>query len=270
MINMPRSVKLLPTLIQAAIKAGDAVMDLYQQNCTIVAGDKQFPVTKADKVSHNILLAELAPLKCNVLSEEDLSFYEPGANAHVIIDPIDGTKDFVEQTGQFCIMIAYEEEQEILASVIYEPVAKTYYVAQKGLGAFQVDNKGTRLPLHVSQTTNTMLVSRFHRTSVEEHVATQLEIKEFLPHGSAGLKMVRVAQGKADMYIGPLPVGERRSGEWDSAAGSLILQEAGGVITDCDGNPLKFCQKTPKNMRGFVASNGHNHDLLISLIQSHL
>jgi 3'(2'), 5'-bisphosphate nucleotidase len=210
------------------------------------------PVTQADLVSHQILqtgLARLAP-DWPVLSEEspEVPFDERKSWRHFwMIDPLDGTKEFLDRTGEFTVNIALIEEDRPVLGVVYAPVIDKLYFAARGTGSYRMDGKAAT-PIKVAPTTAgrmRIVVSR-HHGSEQETLIDQTRGCEVMVMGSS-LKFCLIAEGSADVYP--------RNGstmEWDTAAAQCILEEAGGSVTDLEGNNVRYNKQVLLNC-GFIA-----------------
>lgn len=248
-------------------KVGAVILESYNKTFE-KAEQEEFPVTKIDIAASDTLKKELITiLDVPVLSEEDkvdLSYVS--AERAWIVDPLDGTKDFVHKTGDFSVMIALVENKIPIIGLIYNPLTETLFWAAKGMGAY-IEEKGKKKELHVSPQDQfedmKLVTSRFHLKEFELTLRDKLSIGACEKVGSAGLKMCAIAAGRAHMYINA----SGETGEWDSAPGSLIVAEAGGVATDTRGNTLEFQKKEPNNTHGFVISNGVRHTEIVDALQ---
>ncbi len=260
-------------LIELARSAGKAVLELYNSSSDVESKLKtdESPVTAADLASEKILLEGLKRFGYPILSEET-----PDDDSRLkherlwIIDPLDGTKDFLKNTGEFSILIGLAERGRPALGVVYQPIGDIVYYAQRGKGAYLKKGSESSKMLHVSQQVNPekmrMLMSRNHLREPEVFVAKQFSITHHIPAGSAGLKIARVASGEVDLTINS----SDRTGEWDTCAAQCILEEAGGAMTSLDGEPIEYNKQVPKNLRGYVASNGLVHDHVIAALREYI
>jgi 3'(2'), 5'-bisphosphate nucleotidase len=257
--------------VKSAIKqAGEAAMGYYGEDLdpdTHYKADDS-PVTKADLAAQEVLENELGKFGYGMLSEEKEDNEERLNQEKVwIIDPLDGTKDFLQQTGEFTIMVALAKEGEITLGAVYQPSEDKLYFAQKNEGAYM--QREDRDPVEISVSVEdkpegmTMLVSRNHLRQPEQAVAEKLGIKELQACGSAGLKMVKIAEGRAHVYINS----SDKTDEWDIAAGEIILKEAGGKLTDNNGEKFDYNKENTTNEDGFIASNGAIHNKIAEKLQ---
>jgi 3'(2'), 5'-bisphosphate nucleotidase len=258
---------LLKQIFAVVKKAGNFALEFYDQDF-FTAKEEEFPVTKADIEINKILTDGLSKIEgVFVFSEEQKESKEYlNKESYFIVDPIDGTKDFVHKTGGFCIMLALIKDKQPVIGVVYKPVGNELFYAVKNKGAYlEKDGKSSKINVDKQSSFSDMkmVMSKFHLSKTEIEVKEKLGIFNYEQKGSAGLKMCDIAQGKAHLYINT----SSKTGEWDSAPGSLIIQEAGGVITDIYGNTLEFSKKEPYNTNGYVVSNGIKHAEIIKVLQ---
>jgi len=246
--------ELLPHVTALARKAGDAIMAIYDGEPPSV-GYKldRTPLTQADIASHNIVLEGLAELSPDwpVLSEEsaEIPFDQRSAwRRFWMVDPLDGTKEFLSRNGEFTVNIALIEGNASVLGVVHAPANDKMYFAARGVGAFKVDRQVTSQITAVSRESNTtrIMVSRSHEESLDRFTRG-LSQCEFIAMGSS-LKFCLVAEGAAHLYprTGPTM-------EWDTAAAHCILEVAGGSVTDMEGMPLTYNKPSLLNP-GFLAS----------------
>jgi 3'(2'), 5'-bisphosphate nucleotidase len=246
--------ELLPHVTALARESGGSILAMYQKlNPQVEYKLDHSPVTQADRVSHHILetgLTRLAP-HWPVLSEESaaVAFDERKSWQHFwMIDPLDGTKEFLQRTGEFTVNIALIEDDRPVLGVVYAPVVDKLYFAARGTGSYRMDGKATT-PIKVAPTKsgcNRVVVSRHHAAEHETYALFKDQECEVMVMGSS-LKFCLIAEGAADVYP--------RSGptmEWDTAAAQCILEEAGGSVTDLEGNPIRYNKQVVLNS-GFVA-----------------
>jgi 3'(2'), 5'-bisphosphate nucleotidase len=244
-----------------AREAGAIVKTFYQVPPTVRWKDPTEPVTEADKAVNVYLVKQLHQTFPDdaVLAEEskdDLARLEH--NRVWLVDPIDGTVEFIAHNGEFCIMIGLAVGGEPALGVVYQPIADVLYAAARGIGAF-VEEFGERYPLRVSGERDLkrirLVVSRSHRVEILDTIIDRLGIHRERPMGSVGLKVGLIARGRADCYVHPNP-GTR---EWDTCAPDAILREAGGRMTDCWNRLLRYNQPDVLRRFGVLASNGLGH-----------
>lgn len=230
--------------------------------------ENKTPVTEADLASEKVLLQALKPFGYAILSEEtedDLN--RLNSDRVWVIDPLDGTKDFIQKTGEFSVMVGLVENGRPVLGAVYQPADKKLFFAEKGKGAFVEINENQIEKLEVSNIEDTnqsrMVVSRNHLKQEDEKVGKDiLNIFSFEKCGSNGLKIGRIAEDKADFFINTTS----KMGEWDFCGPEAILMEAGGKMTDINGNELIYNKENPRMLGGLVASNGKFHDKIIEAI----
>ena len=241
---------LLEQAIRASIEAGFKVNEIYQQDFEIAFKADESPLTTADTASHEIIMSYLAPLSIPVLSEEGRSMaYEERKKWEKlwIVDPLDGTKEFIKKNGEFTINIALIQNGAPILGVIYIPVEHSLYFASKETDSVKVTDitdadlnasveellkRGKKLPLSVSNKVYTIVGSKSHLTPETEEFINDLKKQhgevEVLSRGSS-LKICMVAEGFADIYPRFAP-----TMEWDIAAGHAIAKFAGAKIVKAD------------------------------------
>jgi 3'(2'), 5'-bisphosphate nucleotidase len=235
----------LRALMEIARDAGNAILDVYHSDFSVERKEDQSPLTLADKRANDIITAHL---KTNspypILSEEGRAIpYAARRDWEYfwLVDPLDGTKEFIKRKGDFTVNIALIHRGRPVLGVIYIPVTGVLYHAVKDEGSFKIaDGKTERLPLASSARERLTLVgSRSHVTKELEDYYQRMKDKygelEIISTGSS-LKFCMVAEGQADVYprLGPTM-------EWDTAAGQIIAEEAGGQVVEYETRkPLEY------------------------------
>ena len=264
MISIPITNKIpeLEIAVNAAIKAGETILDIYDGNFRTTTKTDDSPVTDADFKSNEIIKKILSKTDYSILSEEDID--DPkrlSENTIWVIDPLDGTSDYIDKTGEFTIMISLIKNNEPILGVISWPTEKTLFVAQKGSGAFRYsNNEWTKIS--VSKISDLSLCrtvgSRHHLTDKEKNFIKKLGIVNFTSIGSS-LKVGKISSGEADAYITTTD----KMKEWDSAASHCIVHEAGGKMTDMLGNDISYNNKDVYHHNGILVTNGLLHDKIV-------
>ena len=248
--------------IEAAIKAGDAILEIYNSEYKVSTKDDDSPVTDADLKSNEIIKKILSQSKHSILSEEDKDNSNRLAQETVwIIDPLDGTRDFVEKTGEFTVMIALIKNKRPILGVIGVPAEKTLFVAQKGAGAFRFsDNSWSKIcTSSISDISRCRIVgSRHHLTDKEKAFIKKLDTANFESVGSS-LKVTRISSGLAEAYI----TTTIKMKEWDTAASHCIISEAGGKMTDMSGRDITYNNYNIHHENGILATNGLVHEKIV-------
>jgi len=250
--------------IQAALEAGKTVMNVYNQEFSSTLKNDNEPLTEADITSNQIIQNIISVLGHPILSEESVDDKKRLDSKKIwIIDPLDGTSDFIKKTGEFTIMISLVEDHIPILGVIYWPTKKKLYLAQKGQGAFKSDN-GAWSKLSVSKISefeNCRAVgSRYHISEIEKNLIKRLNISQFTSKGSS-LKVVDISSGNAELYF----TTTNKIKQWDTCASYCLITEAGGKMTDMFGNDLKYNTERLNHENGLLVSNGliHNHIIKI-------
>jgi 3'(2'), 5'-bisphosphate nucleotidase len=267
---------LIPALLPIARQAGDAIMAVYAAGESAVAHKADHsPVTAADHAAHRVLAAQLQPLlpNCPVVSEEDEASHaqRQSTGRFWLIDPLDGTKEFIARNGEFTVNIALIEDGRSVLGVVFAPASGELYWGGHGLGAFCQRGEETiaiatasvssTAPASSTTSSTTSASATSSETATPSETAsassqpaevcrvvvsrshldteTQAFIDRLAPVGlvqaGSSLKFCRVAEGAADIYprMGP-------TCEWDTAAAQAVLEGAGGVVLDLHGVPLRY------------------------------
>lgn len=252
----------LDIAIKAAIEAGKAILEIYQGDYETSTKNDDSPVTDADLKSNEVIKKILVQTKHEILSEEDKDDLNRLSQETIwIIDPLDGTSDFIEKTGEFTVMIALIKNKKPILGVIGWPTEKTLFVAQKGSGAFRFsNNKWNKMTVtKISEIPKCRTVgSRHHLSDKEKLFIKKLGIEDFASIGSS-LKVGKISSGEAEAYI----TTTNKMKEWDSAASYCIISEAGGKMTDMLGNDLTYNNKDVYHQNGILVTNGLVHNKII-------
>ncbi len=255
----------LAALKEALPQSRELIMEVYHTDFAVEIKDDDSPVTKADKANDAFLRDFLSKRFPDIgfLTEESMDTKERlHQKAIWIIDPVDGTSEFVHRTGEFTVNIALCVDHEIVLGVIYAPVLNRLYYAIKGQGAYVEQDFKDPVRIHVSDKDFDLKAMRSisHFNEKEKAFMERNNEKfsgEATPVGAA-LKFAYLAEGKFDFYI-------RISGgtkEWDVASGDLILSEAGGVMVEPDGSHLTYNREDVYNRNGYVMANKESNLLL--------
>lgn len=227
------------------------------------------PVTVADVVVSQYILDQLQTALGNedfgYISEETYSSQAALTQEWVwIIDPLDGTRDFIEKTGQYAVHIALVKEKRPVLAVVAVPEMQKLYYATSGGGAFVISSERQSKKLEVSSRQNisdlTVVVSRSHRNQRLDYLLQKLPFANQKAVGSVGCKIATIVEQNADVYISLS--GKSAPKDWDIAAPELILTEAGGKYTHFDGTPLQYNTGDVSQWGGILASNGQCHQAL--------
>ncbi|MBE0553042.1 MAG: 3'(2'),5'-bisphosphate nucleotidase CysQ [Rhodobacteraceae bacterium] len=239
--------RLIPTIRRLALEAGDRIMEVYNgPDFEVKAKGDASPVTVADEAADALISAGLRAAFPDVvlITEEQAASHALSAKTFLIVDPLDGTKEFVQRRGDFTVNIAYVQDGVPLRGVVYAPAqGRLFYTQSDGTaveetGALDKDRPGNLRRITVSQPDNGALMvvaSKSHRDQATDDYIGKYAVKDMKSAGSS-LKFCLVATGEADLYprLG-------RTMEWDTAAGDAVLRGAGGqVVRFDDHSPLAY------------------------------
>jgi 3'(2'), 5'-bisphosphate nucleotidase len=253
---------------KVAREAATIVNTFYVGSSEVRYKSDREPVTEADRSANQHIVTRVKAAFPNdgLLSEEskdDLSRLEK--ERVWIIDPLDGTKEFIARNGEFSIMIGLAIHGKATLGVVMQPERGLLYAGTVGRGAWLFEAE-ERVSLQVSDTdkTNRMILvsSRSHRQQITDRIRAQLRITSERVSGSVGLKVGLIARQLADLYVHPSPGCK----EWDLCAPHALLEAAGGTITDCWGNPLTYNKRDVRAHNGLIASNSRAHGQVIDIV----
>jgi 3'(2'), 5'-bisphosphate nucleotidase len=252
----------LDLAVKAAIEAGNAILEIYQSDYETSTKSDESPITDADLKSNEVIKEILLQTGHQILSEEDKDDLNRLSQEMIwIIDPLDGTSDFIDKTGEFTVMIALIKNKKPILGVIGWPTEKTLFVAQKGSGAFRFSNEQwSKISVtKVSDIPKCRTVgSRHHLSDKEKSFIKKLGIEDFTSIGSS-LKVGKISSGEAEAYI----TTTNKMKEWDSAASYCIISEAGGKMTDMSGNDLTYNNEDVYHQNGILVTNGLIHNKIV-------
>ena len=264
MKDIPISDKIpeLDIAIKAAIEAGNAILEIYQKDYKTSTKNDNSPITDADLKSNEVIKEILSQTKHWILSEEDKDDLDRLSQEIIwIVDPLDGTSDFIDKTGEFTVMISLIKNKKPILGVIGWPTENTLFVAQKGSGAFRFSNeKWEKISVtKISEVSKCRTVgSRHHLSDKEKSFIKKLGIEDFTSIGSS-LKVGKISSGEAEAYI----TTTNKMKEWDSAASYCIISEAGGKMTDMLGNDITYNNKDVYHQNGILVTNGLVHNKIV-------
>jgi len=252
----------LSSVIDIADAAGREIMRIYDTAFSVSLKADHSPITEADLSAQRIIGAGLQRItpEIHMLGEES----PPAAFEHRrdwprlwLVDPLDGTREFVKRNGEFTVNIALVEACEPVLGVVYAPARAVLYGAARGCGAFRRAADGERTAIHARSKAAArlrVLGSRSHADAVLDRMLARLGEQERLHVGSA-LKFGLLAEGSGDLYV-------RRGStwEWDTAAGQAVLLEAGGVVVDLHGAPLRYNARAELVNPSFMAYADRSRD----------
>lgn len=276
-------VKDLRTAAAAALAGGRAAMRFYgRAGLDIREKGVDDPVTEADHAADSAIsavLAELAPGDA-IRSEEsspsvppDAEFAEARGRRGWIVDPLDGTKEFIAGNGEFSVMVGLAIDGRASVGAVYRPDPGVLFLGGVGDGAWQVEvpsDGGEPLPearsLSASETAGGPLRfvrSRSHPDPLLSALEAELGNAEIVLCGSVGVKCSLIATGRADAYVHPVAFLK----EWDTCAPEAVLRGAGGEVTDCAGEPLRYGKPDARQPRGILAARGNVWASLLPLVR---
>ncbi len=241
--NLASITQWLGPVIDIARRAGAAILEVYASaEFTVTSKADASPLTEADLRAHRTIVEGLHALTPDwpVLSEES-AHIEYRERAHWqrywLVDPLDGTREFLSRNGEFTVNIALIEDHEPVLGVVYAPAQDLLYYGIPGVGAFRVRDDQSATPIVVQRHAGSpvrIVGSRSHRGDSLEHLLSQVGPHELVTIGSS-LKLCMVAEGSADLYprLGA-------TSEWDTAAAHAVVLAAGGLVTSTQGTPLSY------------------------------
>ncbi len=241
---------LLLKVCNIAIQAGEEILKYYNDDIEVTHKDDSSPLTKADLASNKIILNALHELDRTIpiLSEESLVEWNQRKNwtTYWLVDPLDGTKEFIKKNGEFTVNIALIENNKSILGVIYTPVKSDLYFAKKNYGSFKINSSSKLIDLKEAKkifvsnqsSIKKIIGSRSHSNQdFDSWVNKNFPNPEIVQAGSS-LKFCLIAEGVADIYprFGP-------TSEWDIAAGHIIVDEAGGRVSTFENNEINYNSK---------------------------
>ena len=255
----------LEPVLAIAAEAGRRILDVYERQFDVSSKDDGSPLTDADRAAHELIVTRLIQLTPGipVLSEESAKIeYAERADweRFWLVDPLDGTKEFVNRNGEFTVNIALVEAGAPVLGVVVVPVTAVAYLAIRGQGAWKEQGGCDRKPIRVRAYRGgraTVVASRSHRGEALDRFLERLNAREgeyATTSMGSSLKLCLVAEGEADIYprLG-------LTSEWDTAAAQCVVESAGGRVTDLDGKSLRYNKPDILNP-WFLATGGGDYD----------
>jgi len=243
--------KIILEILNIAIDAGNEILKIYDENIIVESKEDNSPITKADINSNKIIIDRLKKIDSNIpiLSEESLVTWNnrKNWNKYWLIDPLDGTKEFINRNGEFTVNIALIENHIPIFGIIYAPAKSLIYYSVKDNGAYKFSTNKSIKSLNnfnlintknIKNSTIKVICSRSHTNAeFQQWVDKHFSKYELVKSGSS-LKFCLLAEGRADIYprLGP-------TSEWDIAAGHIILEEAGGKLKSIDNKNILYNNK---------------------------
>ena len=249
--------KELQEAIKAGLKAKDKIMEIYNKGFDVEIKEDNSPVTNADKAADQIIrehLHKAFPTHA-FLTEESTDNLDRLKNDFVwIVDPVDGTKDFVAKDGQFTTNIALSYKHKLVVGVVVAPALDELYFASLGNGAFYQKLGENPIRIHVNDKINdlTMLTSVFHFTKDEEEfIERHSDVINHVMKKGSSLKPCAIAHGLAEITFRSSP----NTKEWDTAACQIIVTEAGGIFVEPNGKEITYNREDVYNRNGYIVVN---------------
>ena len=238
---------LLTSLVPICRQASAAILNIYEQKFEVQSKADHSPLTQADLASHHCIVSALNDLTPNIpiLSEESDAILESKAwrewDTYWLVDPLDGTKEFIKRNGEFTVNIALIHQHQAVLGIVHVPTSGISYLGSKKIGAFKLNsfddsfNSTHEIRVRSVDSKNpVVMVSRSHPSPELQDYLNEMGEHEVIRIGSS-LKFCLIAEGKADHYprFGP-------TSEWDTAAGQAVVEAAGGCIITMEGEPLRY------------------------------
>lgn len=254
-------------ILDVVLEAAAVVLDIYDKPFGVDYKGPEDPVTAADRTANELIcrrLSERFPGVPIVAEESAPETFEGFRHAPRVffVDPVDGTREFVNKNGEFVVMVGLVVEEQAEIGVVYAPALDAGWYGVVGHGAFTFGRDSTKLPIQVSEVRDlggsSVVASRSHKSADLVRVLDALGVRQTRSIGSAGLKGAAVARGDADAYIAPGYAGKR----WDACAVDALVRAAGGCFTDAYGRPIDYRDASLRNDRGLIAANAHLHPLI--------
>jgi 3'(2'), 5'-bisphosphate nucleotidase len=254
-----------------ALEAGKVAMRYHgTPDLEVERKEEGSPVTRADKEANTVIVEGIARAfpQDGILAEETPDDGAWLSSERVwMVDPIDGTRDFIRGRDGFSVMIGLCLGERPVLGVVFQPVGDRLYFATQGGGSWLIEAGGAPMRIQTSDVSEPakirLVASKSHRTPVIDEVRQKLGITDELNVGSVGLKLGLIARGVRDLYVNP----SSKSSAWDSCGPEAILDEAGGRLTDLHGRLLGYRNKDVRHNDGLVASNGPLHELVLEKIR---
>jgi len=261
---------LLDTIFPTVKAAGHILLKYFRKDFSVdFKIDKFDPVTIADRESDDFLRAEFHRLFPDdaILSEENTDIPLDYSGRVWMIDPLDGTKEFVAGNDSFSIIVGLCIGGIPTFGIVYAPSTDRLWFAQKGKGAYYISSQSLE-KIHVSKTRelgDAKLITRNNYNNMRDLdlVVDGLKVRERIPEGSSGIKIARLAMGEFDVHVNT----NYASSKWDTCGSQIILEEAGGKLTTLDNKPIDYTSKDTKLLKSYFATNSILHEETALAIQ---
>jgi 3'(2'), 5'-bisphosphate nucleotidase len=242
---------------EAVLEGGRAAMPHYGDPSLSTEDGGRGPVTAADRASHEAIEKLLRASRPGepILSEEGDHIAEP-TGRFWIVDPLDGTQEFILRIGEFCVMVGLAIDGRAMVGAVFRPDPGILYLGVTDVAAWRIDMEapaGEPARLRVPSERNGLrfVRSRSHPDERLERLERALKPSATVLSGSVGTKCALIAEGRADLYVHPVPY----LNEWDTCAPEAILRGAGGRVTDCVGEELRYGKEGPRQPKGIFAAS---------------
>ena len=262
----------LRVALDLAREAGAAILEFYGGPLQVeqkIRFDDREPVTQADRVANELIVKALRKEfpKDGILAEESVDTAHRLDKRRVwMIDPLDGTNGFIDGNGDFAVQIGLAQDGQCVLGVVHQPITGVLYHAVRGQGTSIIRPDRNPKQATVSDQKELSLMrlaaSRTHRSPRMDKVVKAFRVKEEIRRGSVGIKVGLIIERQCDLYVHLSP----RTKQWDTCAPEIILTEAGGLLTDLFGRPLKYNSPEVQNRNGIIASNGAAHDRIVDTL----
>jgi len=256
-------------VIDLVREAGREALQYYRKDYSIKEKQDDSPVTEADLASEEILIEGLKDTGYGIVAEETGLVEGQKDDLYWIVDPLDGTQDFIDKTGEFSIMVGLLEEGEPSFGVVFAPAQEKLWYAVKGKGAYLLeDGRKTEISVAGKEKLEDyeLIASRNHFSETDKQVARELGISEVTRMGSLGIKFCSIAEGKSDLAY----YTTYKLGVWDCCAPHVILEEAGGRAFDVYGNKLEYDLEGKRMDRGVIGVGGEVYEKVVSTLEAEM
>ncbi len=252
---MSKPEEYLEKVISLTRKAGEETLKFYEEDYRIEEKKDDSPVTEADLASEAILIEGLKQTGPGIIAEERGLIPGESEDSYWIVDPLDGTQDFIDRTGEFSVMVGLLVNGRPRAGVVFAPAKGKLWYAVQGRGAHLVE-QGVKRELSVTGKEDlaeyVLIASRNHFSEKDRILSEKLGVEDVVRMGSLGIKFCSIAEGEADIVFYTTD----RLGIWDCCAPEIILKEAGGQAFDVKGHQLKYDLEGRRMTGGVVGLGG--------------
>lgn len=266
---MPKPEEYRDKVIKLTREAGMEAMKYYDRDYSIEEKEDESPVTEADMASEKILIEELRKTGYGIVAEETGRLEGDREGVYWIVDPLDGTQDFIDKTGEFSIMVGLLIEGKPVFGVVYAPAQEKLWYASKGRGAKVVESgKRSEITVADKETLSDyeLIASRNHFSDKDREISRKLGVSNVTRMGSLGIKFCSIAEGRADVAY----YTTYKLGIWDACAPHVILEEAGGKVFDLGGSNLEYDLEGKKMDKGIVGIGGDAYDRVLETLRKNL